>query len=527
MTVSSRRSLFFILLVLIACGSLGVMFGQRLGTQDSQVKENLQSFSTVYSLVEQNYADPVDPNKAIYDGAIPGMLRVLDPHSDFFDPKAFGALSEEQHGKYYGVGMTVGPRDNRIIVIAPFAGTPAYRAGIRPGDIIAAVDGKSTDGMNTQQVSDMLRGARGTQVRITIQREGMEKPLEFTVTRDAIPRNSVDVKFLVRPGIGYIHISTFNNVNTADEVASALQEFGPLQGLVLDLRQNPGGILNEAVSVADQFLHQGQVVVSQHGRSSPEIIFRAKHGNAGKDYPIVVLVNRGTASAAEIVAGAIQDHDRGLIAGETTFGKGLVQSVYVLPDSTGLALTTARYYTPSGRLIQRNYNGVPAYDYYFHVGDQKSTAGREVRLTDSGRTVYGGGGITPDVTLPQPKLDHLQQLLLQRYAFFNFAKHYLVGRHVTRDFTVDENVVNEFRHFLQEQNITYTEADLLQDMDWVKTNIKSDLFVSEFGQQEGLQVQAENDPQILKAVDLLPKAKELAESARRTVAQRQGRDDSQ
>jgi carboxyl-terminal processing protease len=227
------------------------------------------------------------------------------------------------------------------------------------------------------------------------------------------------------------------------------------------------------------------------------------------------------------VAGAIQDHDRGLIVGETTFGKGLVQSVYMLPENTGLALTTARYYTPSGRLIQRNYNGVPVYDYYFHVEDKASTANREVRLTDSGRTVYGGGGITPDVSLPQPKADRLQQQLQQRYAFFNFAKHYLLTRHVTRDFVVDETVVNEFRHFLQDQNIAYTEADLLQNMDWVKTNIKSDLFVSEFGQQVGLQVQAENDPQVLKAVELLPKAKDLAENARHVVAQRQGKDNSQ
>ncbi|HXZ27250.1 MAG TPA: S41 family peptidase [Terriglobales bacterium] len=528
MSASSRRSLFLVLLVLLACGSLGALLGQRLGASgDAQVRGDLQQFSTVYALVEENYADPVDPDKAIYNGAIPGMLRVLDPHSDFFDPKAFSALNEEQHGKYYGVGMTVGPRDSHIIVIAPFVGTPAYRAGIRPGDVIVAVDGVSTDGMGVQEVSDRLRGDKGTTVHITIARDGVDHPLEFTVVRGEIPRNSVDVKFLLRPGIGYIHVSTFNNLNTAGEVAAALQEFGELKGLVLDLRGNPGGIVNEAVGVADQFLQKGQVVVTQRGRSSPEVVLRARHGASGKDYPIVVLVNRGTASAAEIFAGAIQDHDRGLIAGETTFGKGLVQSVYPLSDNAGLALTTARYYTPSGRLIQRNYNGVPTYDYYLNLGDHASTANREVRLTDSGRTVYGGGGITPDVSLPQPKPDHLQQTLLQHYAFFNFAKSYLANRHVTRSFAVDENVLNDFRHFLQEQKIPYTEADLLQNLDWVKTNIKSDLFVSEFGQQVGLQVQAENDPEIQKAADLLPKAKELADNARRTVAQRQGREDSQ
>ncbi len=526
MAGSVRRSLVPVLFVILFCGLLGVVFGQRLSptanSGDSDVRDSLRTFSTVYDVVEENYAEPVNPDKAIYNGAIPGMLRVLDPHSNFFDPKSYALLREDQRGKYYGVGMQVGPRNNKVIVIAPFVGTPAYRAGIRPGDVIIAVDGKPTDNMNTSEVADLLKGPKGTTVKITVLREGAAKPLDFNVTRDEIPRYSVDLKFMIRPGIGYMHVNGFNE-NTEHEVQEALDEFGDLKGLILDLRQNPGGLLSEGVGVADKFLKKGQVIVSHHGRSSPEKVYRAAHGNGGKDYPLVVLVNRGTASAAEIVSGAIQDHDRGLIVGETTFGKGLVQTVYPLSENTGLALTTAKYYTPSGRLIQRDYNGVSLYDYYYHREEENGpngNAGKEVKMTDSGRTVYGGGGITPDVKLPQPKTNHFQDAMLQNYAFFNFAKHYLIDRHVSKDFQVDEQVMQQFRKFLDDQKIPYTEADLQQNNDWVRTNIKTELFISEFGQQAGQQVQAEADPQVLKALDLLPQAKALADNARKIIAER-------
>ena len=264
----------------------------------------------------------------------------------------------------------------------------------------------------------MLKGPKGTTVHITILREGADKPLEFSVVRDEIPRYSVDLHFLIQPGIGYMHVSGFNET-TETEVQSALDGMGDLKGLILDLRQNPGGLLSEGVGVADKFLHKGQLIVSHHGRASSEKRYTATHGNAGKDYPLVVLVNRGTASAAEIVAGAIQDHDRGLIAGETTFGKGLVQTVYPLSENTGLALTTAKYYTPqwtadSARLFKRF-----ALRLLLRAGQEYSTTGREVKLTDGGRTVYGGGGITPDVKLPAVKSDRFEDELLQHYSFFN------------------------------------------------------------------------------------------------------------
>ena len=525
MLASLRRSLLIIVTVILICGSLGVVFGQRLtgttGSSDEDARKSLQNFAQVYDIVEQNYAEKVDPDKAIYDGAIPGMLRVLDPHSNFADPKEYRQLREDQSGKYYGVGMTVGPRNNKVIVIAPFAGTPAYRAGIRPGDVIVAVDGKPADNLNTSEVADLLKGPKGTTVKITILREGSEKPLEFTVVRDEIPRYSVDLKFMIRPGIGYMHVAQFNET-TNDEVSQALDEFGDIKGLIFDLRQNPGGLLNEAVGVADHFLHKGQVIVSHHGRNSPEKVYRAQHGNSGKDYPIVVLVNRGTASAAEIVSGAIQDHDRGLILGETSFGKGLVQTVFPLSENTGLILTTARYYTPSGRLIQREYTGVSLYDYYYHTeNDSNNTPPKDVKLTDSGRTVYGGGGITPDVQFKEPKLNHFQNELLLHYAFFNFSKHSLIDHPVTKNFQVAEQVMHDFRQFLPDQNVPFTEAELQEKADWVKTNIKGELFIAVYGQAEGQAVQAENDPEFTKALDLLPQAKTLADNARKTIATRQ------
>ena len=519
---SSRRSLFIVVLVILVCGFLGVGFSQRnqgsAPAADSDVRDNLRQFSEIYDLIEQNYAEPVNADKAIYNGAIPGMLHVLDPHSNFLDPKSYSALREEQRGKYFGVGMTIAPRNNKVIVLAPFVGTPAYKAGIRPGDVIIAVDGKPTDNMTAGDVADLLKGAKGTTVHISILREEAEKPLEFTVVRDEIPRNSVDLKFEIRPGVGYMHVSAFNET-TEHEVEEALDQFGDMKGLILDLRGNPGGLLNEGVGVADKFLKKGQVIVSHRGRSSPEKVYRASHGNGGKDYPLVVLVNRGTASAAEIVSGAIQDHDRGLIAGVTTFGKGLVQTVYPLAANTGLLLTTAKYYTPSGRLIQRDYTGVSLYDYYYNRDDE-NPANKEVRLTDSGRTVFGGGGITPDVKIPPVKTTRFEDMLLQKYAFFNFAAHYLNNRTIDKNFQVTDAVLQEFRKFLNAQKIPYTEAELSEGANWISAQIKTEIFIAQFGQQEGLRVRAETDPEILSALNLLPKAKELADNAKHVLAQR-------
>ena len=339
------------------------------------------------------------------------MLQVLDPHSHFYDPKAYARLREDQRGRYYGVGMVIQQQNNKVYVLTPYEDTPSFRAGIHPGDQIVAVDGKSTDGWTSDQVAKALKGPKGTHVQVTMARYGQPKPLVFDLVRDEIPHPSIDLKFEIRPGIGYIHLTQFQET-TGQEMEDAINSFGNLQGLLLDLRENPGGLLSQAVDVCDRLLSKGQTIVSQRGRAYADQNYVATHGNGGKTFPIVVLVNRDTASAAEIVSGALQDHDRALIVGETTFGKGLVQTVYNLSEETGLALTTYHYYTPSGRLIQRNYEGMSLYDYYNHAGALAAdSSNREVKLTDSGRTVYGGGGITPDEKIEQPNPSRFQDEL--------------------------------------------------------------------------------------------------------------------
>ncbi|HEV2716273.1 MAG TPA: S41 family peptidase, partial [Terriglobales bacterium] len=288
----------------------------------------------------------------------------------------------------------------------------------------------------------------------------------------------------------------------------------------LDLRNNGEGDESEGIATANLFLNHGTITYLQ-GQKYPRETYSADPAKAITTLPLVVLVNRGTASAAEIVAGAIQDHDRGLIVGETTFGKGLVQTVFPLAENTGLALTTAKYYTPSGRLIQRDYSNVSLYDYYFNREAEENNNSHEVKLTDSGRTVYGGGGITPDVKIPPIKSNRFEDSLLQHYVFFNFAKRYIVNhRPDPKKFEVDDVVMQDFRKFLDEEKIPYTEADLLQNNDFIRSSIKSEIFVDAFGQEEGLKVRAETDPEVVKALELLPQAKQLAENARRTVAER-------
>ena len=540
MAPRTRRALLSATVFLGTCAIAGSFISQRVAAQsasdENTLRDSLHNFTDVYSIVEQNYAEKLTgdkPDKAIYDGAIPAMLHTLDPHSNFYDPKAFAQMREDQHGKYYGVGMSIQPQPDKdgttkVVVLAPFEGTPSYKAGLRPGDVIISIDGKSTLGMDSTAVASLLKGPKNTHVQVTINREGTDKPMVFDLVRDEIPRNSVDLAFMIKPGVGYMHVTQFTET-TSREVGDALDKFqktAPLQGLVIDLRANPGGLLNEAVNMSDKFLQRGQIVVSQKGRAFPDQVYRASRGEQGT---IVVLVNRNTASAAEIVSGALQDHDRALIVGETTFGKGLVQTVFQITDDTGLALTTYHYYTPSGRLIQRNYDHVSLYDYYF-VRDNKTAPAdaknREVKLTDNGRTVYGGGGITPDEKIDNPVATNFQNSLLQHYAFFNFAKHYLANRTVSKDFTVDDAVLQQFKDFLKTNNIDYTDKEIAPVKDWLVSSIKAEIFTSQFGQLEGLKVRAMWDPQINKAMTFMPEALALEQmtkpgtSIKSTVAQR-------
>jgi carboxyl-terminal processing protease len=354
-------------------------------------------------------------------------------------------------------------------------------------------------------------------------REAVPKPqtLVFDLVRDEIPHPSVDLKYEIRPGIGYIHLTQFQET-TAEEMIDAIDSFQNPRGLLIDLRGNPGGLLSQAVDVCDHLLSKGQTIVSQRGRAYPDQNYTATHGNDGKTFPIVVLVNRSTASAAEIVSGALQDHDRALIVGETTFGKGLVQTVYNLSENTGLALTTYHYYTPSGRLIQRNYAGVSLYDYYYnHAGAQPAdTTNREVKLTDAGRTVYGGGGITPDEKIESPKSNHFQDELIYKEVFFHFAPVYVASHSVDKNFQVDGAVMDEFKKYLASQNIEFTDADINGVSDWLKARIKDKIVTIQFGQLQGLRTLADWDPMIQKALTYMPEAQALEDHAHQVLAQK-------
>src|SRR5690349_8102221 len=507
---SQARGIVLLVIVLAVSALLGgFVYGPQArataaGSDDAQ--DSVKSFTHVLSMVQRNYADPVDTDKAIYDGAIPGMLHVLDPHSNFFDPKQYALFREEQEGRYYGVGMVVAQRDNNTVVQSPFVNSPAYKAGIRPGDIILKVDGKPCTGLTTTEVAEMLKGAKGTAVHITLGREGWEKPIEVTVVRDEIPRPGVQFFEMVKPGIGYVRVSTFNETTDSD-LSDALKHLdaSKLDGLIIDLRNNGGGLLNQAVGMADMFLDKNELVVSHRGRSSPERPYYSARGNQGLEVPLIVLVNGQSASASEIVSGAIQDHDRGLIVGETTFGKGLVQTQFPLSENTALLLTTARYYTPSGRLIQRDYKNVTLWDYHNNPQRPKSP---ELKYTDSGRPVYGGGGITPDVAAPAPKATDFQTLLMARGVFFptsqgvgDFVRYYLGTKPmVTKDFTADDAVLTQFQKFLDKQHVEYTQAEIQQNLPWLKWEIKREVFTTLFGLDAGYKVQLENDPQLEKAI---------------------------
>ena len=528
MSIRTRRTLFSLVVFFAVCALGGMVLSQQVGAQsaadESTFRDGLKSFSAVYDIVAKNYAEPLTgdmPDKAIYDGAIPEMLHTLDPHSSFYDPKAYARMKEDQHGKYYGVGMLIQPQSGKVVVIYPIENSPAFRAGIHPGDVITSIDGTSAAGMSSDDVANRLKGPRGTKVNVTMTRVGSTAPLNFELVRDEIPNASIDLSYEIRPGIGYLHIRQFQET-TGREFDDAIDAFGPnLKGLVLDLRLNPGGVLVEAVSVCDRLLKRGQVIVSQRGRAFPEQVYRATHGNGGENFPIVVLVNRGTASAAEIVSGALQDHDRALIAGETTFGKGLVQTVYTLSDNTGLALTTYHYFTPSGRLIQRNYNGVSLYDYYYNHDQPQDEKDREVKLTDSGRTVYGGGGITPDVKIDAPKSTPFQDLLLEPDAFLGFTEEYLAHRTINHDFQIDEAVVSDFKQYLSSKNYDYTQQELDNNLDWVKANIRSKIFATQFGQTAGLKVEADWDPMVQQALADMPQAAQLEQHAQQVLAQKE------
>ncbi len=521
-----RGSLVFLPLVVFACSVAGGLSGSKVGaaaaaSQGDDLSQEVASFTKAFAIVEDNFAAPVDAGQAIYKGAIPGMLRTLDPHSNFFDPRDYQLLREDQKGHYYGIGMQVGARNGRTVVMAPFPGSPAYKAGLRPGDIIDTVDGKAANNLSTTEVADLLKGPRGTEVTVTVAREGTPDPLSFTLVRDEISRKSVDDPFWVQPGIAYVHILQFGEA-TSKELDEGFKRLGEanIKGLVLDLRDNPGGLLDQGVAVADHFLQKNQIIVSHRGRASAERPYTARNGNRGRDYPIVALVNRSSASAAEIVSGALQDHDRAWILGETSFGKGLVQTVYPLKESTGLALTTAHFYTPSGRLIQRDYSNKSFYDYYYDKDDNVRNPA-DVKSTDSGRTVYGGGGIAPDQKYATPKLDRLE-LALYRDGLFNYTRAYFAQHAATlpEGWMPDETVLEDLHDYMLKRGTVFTESEFTADHDWIARNLAKEMYTTAFNVDVASQLYARTDPEVRQAVEAMPQAAALLESARKVLVRR-------
>jgi len=528
--LQKRRSLFLIPALVLTGAVIGGVYGP--GTQaaaasaDDAINSSVKDFTSFYSTVQQNFADPLNADKAIYNGAIPGMLRTLDPHSNFFDPKALQAMREEQRGHYYGVGMQVVGRTlggvMNTIVVNPFVGSPAYKAGLRPNDIIVEVNDKNTVGMSSTEVADLLKGPRGTAVQVKVARGDSAEKLAFNLIRDEINRSSVTEAFMVKPGIGYIKLEEFIETTGSDfDAALKKLDESQLKGLVLDLRGNPGGLLTEAVSVAGHLLPRGDVIVSHHGRASQERVYKASEGNHGFKYPIVVIVNRNSASASEIVSGALQDHDRAWIFGDNTFGKGLVQTVYPLSNDTALALTTAKYYTPSGRLIQRDYSSVSFFDYYYRTNTTaRNTA--DMKTTDSGRTVYGGGGISPDEKYEVPKPGPLEIALARQYMVPNYTKHFFSVHpgQLSAGWNMDAAQMTDFENWLKAQKFTFTDADFTKEYEPIRRALQEDIYRTAYNNDAAMKYQYETDPEVLGAVAALPKAQALLDTASEVRAQK-------
>ncbi|MDE3109603.1 MAG: S41 family peptidase, partial [Acidobacteriota bacterium] len=531
---SSLRGILALAVILGISAAMGAYFpgpSVARAAQKDDLQNSVQQLANVLSIVQQNYAEPINVDQAIYDGAIPGLLQSLDPHSEFFDPKEYAAFLEQEEGRYYGVGMVIEQSPSgQTMVQYPFVESPAYKAGIRPGDVILKVDGKLCAGLNTSEVANLLRGAKGTPVTISLSREGWAKPIDVTVTRAEIPRPAVEFTTMVRPNIGYIRVSTFNDATTDRDFAAALKQLdaSKLDGLVVDLRNNGGGLVDQSVGMADMFLDKGDLIVSHRGRSSPERRYYALRGNQGLDVPMVVLINGQTASASEIFAGAMQDHDRALVVGETSFGKGLVGTQFPLSYNTALMLITARYYTPSGRSIQRSYKNETLYDYHYNPQKPESA---EAKLTDTGRTVYGGDGIAPDVAVATPKPDEFEELLERRGVLYpaslppqgvgDFVRFYLGENHdIPKDFAVDDGVIAQLKKFLANQQIQVTDAQIQRNLPYLKWEIQREVSTVVFGVDAGYKIALENDPQLDKAIASIPAAEALYSNARKMLAQR-------
>lgn len=538
----------------------GGLLGGRAMAGSTRLSEHLRSYTAILGAIEDQYVEEVKSDRLV-SSSIREMLRTLDPHSNFLETKEYSTLQERQRGSYYGLGISVQSIDGNITVVSLFEGTPAHKLGLRAGDVISRIEAEDARGLSIDDAVKRLRGAKGSSVRITIARPGYDLPLEFTVIRDEIPLHSVPYHFMLSKKTGYIRLQDFNETTACrpvdppdcerelERALRQLKEKGATS-VVLDIRDNPGGLLDQAFAVSNLFLKKGQLVVFTRGRSKRDEMNYVTEGETRHaDLPLVILVSRHSASASEIVAGAIQDHDRGLIVGETTFGKGLVQTIMPLRNVRGyaLALTTARYYTPSGRSIQRDY-GSTALEDYVAPRDRKSCeqGSGEAKLTDAGRRVFGGDGITPDYCVEPESATKFVAHLISRQAFVLFSRGFAASnatgeaqiagtgtrsefradrvRVIGRDFEVDDKLVDEFCAFLKARNIAYEEAEFDVNREAVAHQILEEVLRQVFGEGEARRRGVNWDPQIRKALEVVPKAELLQRDPRRYVAEREAED---
>lgn len=537
------RSIPAAAVVVVVSALVGGLMGTRAAATQApdHINERYSMYQAALAAIDHEYVEKVDSAQLVY-GSIDGMLRTLDPHSSFLDPDDYKRMREQQSGSYKGIGISIVSVDGLITVTQLFEGSPAYRAGIRRNDVIARVgqpvdkDGKrqiaweETKGWSTQDIVSRVRGPIGTTVEISIRRPGVDTLIDLTVARADIKITTVRTAFMIAPGIGYVRLQDFSET-TNDELGTALAKLkaSGMQRLMLDIRDNPGGPLDQAIAVASRFLKSGQMVVYTRGRvPGTDEDYRAKTQAGYTDVPLIVMVNRNSASASEIVSGAMQDHDRALLVGETTFGKALVQGVYNLSEGAGLALTTGRYFTPSGRMIQRPWDG--AFDEYltYSYRDQKADRPHDpsqLKYTDAGRKVYSGGGIEPDRFIPGPvegfNPSRFSRMLWQRGAFVAFAEKFTkdgdirpaaksaAKYKVAAGWQVTDPMVAEFKDFVIGERVRFDDAAFNADVAFIKAMIAFEVDADLFGIEDARRNLSRVDPQVQAALGFFDEAAQL------------------
>ena len=458
----------------------------------------MKRFINVFRILEERSADPVDIDQAFYQGIIPGMLRHLDPHSSFFDPDQYGQLKQMETSTRKGFGTVVSILPGRVLVLQTLPNTPSARAGMMPGDEILAVNNYRLDRLELEQIVGLLNESKQKPAQLVVRHPGNIRLAELTLIPEEMQSSSVERAFELQPGIGYIRVGSFEE-KTGLQIREAIEKLGgrKLKGLVLDLRNNPGGLMTAALETSSFFLKPGQMILSVKGRNVPEKIERVPEDNHPFTFPLAVLVNGKTASASEIVSGALQDHDRAMIVGEPSFGKGLVQSVFPLSENTGLALTTALYYIPSGRSIQKAFKSAD-----FALGATAAHPNERTDFkTDSGRPVPGGGGIIPDIAAYPVEMTQLRTVLEASASFTTFASEYIRDNKIAAGWQLSPQVLDQFQAWLAARQIQPSLREWIANHDYLSSRLKTEIYNLALGVEKGDEVEAQYDPPIQKALD--------------------------